>query len=126
MSVGIVFYILFALFFKHVIIDFPLYVGQTDRPRQSHSIRLWAFHILLHGLATFFILYLISVPVLICSLLALIDTAVHSVVDYAANYFYKRYKTDAAFENKFHWVVELDQYLHCLIYVSMAFLLILL
>lgn len=126
MTFGIIFYVLFALFFKHFIVDFPIYSGYVCRNQQSHSSLLWMLHILVHGLATFFILHLVGLPLWICSMIALIDLGSHYIIDSISVYCYKRMITDPIFKEKFYWIPELDQYLHGLSYVSMAFLLVLL
>lgn len=121
MSVGIIFYILLALFFKHAIINFPIYLGHTGRNTRTElrpdELRPWILHIILHGVATFIVLMLISMNVWVCIIAGLVDFVTHFVTDYYVLKCTIRYNIDKDFERKFFWIVKLDQYIHCLVYV---------
>jgi hypothetical protein len=122
MSAGVIFYILFALFIKHLLIDFPLYSRYICKNQEHDKTSLWSLHILFHGIATFAILWLMALPIWMCLLLACVDWVSHFTIDSIAIRFYEKYKVDPAFEEKYYWVVDLDQYFHTATYVVIAFI----
>jgi len=126
MAAGVIFYILFALFVKHLLIDFPFYSNYICKNQKPDKSFLWSMHILFHGIATFFILWLMVMPLWICLSLACVDWVSHYMIDKIAIYCYEKYREDPVFAEKYYWVVDLDQYFHTLTYVVIAFLTLLL
>lgn len=124
MSTGVIFYVLFSLFLKHLIIDFPIYSRYVCHDLSIVFSRLWYAHIILHGLATAFILYIISFPILICLLIGSVDTISHFLIDMADSRIATRCKRDPVFSGKFRWVTSLDQYLHTFVYLCLTFALV--
>lgn len=124
MSAGIIFYVLFALFLKHLVIDFPIYSNYICRDIDTPGV-VWYTHIILHGLATAGVLLIIKIPLGICILLGIIDLFIHALIDALMIYCGKRCRNDANFKSKFSWVVNIDQYLHTLMYVFLTFGLVL-
>lgn len=124
MSTGIIFYVLFALFLKHLVIDFPIYSAYVCRDIDTPGL-LWYSHILLHGVATSCILYVMQIPLLVCIIIGAVDLLSHYAIDTVTVYCGRRGRTDPSFAASFRWVVNIDQYLHTLVYVSIVFALVL-
>jgi len=122
MSCGVVFFLLFALFFKHIVVDFPIYTQYVCRVRANSSAFAWKLHNVLHGLFTAFILFSINVPLWAIIAIGVGEMLFHYLVDSFTVYCVGRCKTDPVFEAKWYWSTELDQFIHCLSYVGIAYL----
>lgn len=125
MTLGLAFFLIFALLIKHLIVDFPVYSGYICKKYgQSKNDIAWKIHILGHGVGTAFILLLVGIPVIPILILAAIDMVSHYVIDSIVVHVIGKLKTDQFYQENLFWVPELDQFLHCLIYVGMIFLLV--
>jgi hypothetical protein len=122
MSCEIVFFILFALFFKHIVVDFPIYTQYVCRVRANSAELGWKLHNVAHGLFTGLILYAVSVPMWAIIAISLGEMLFHFIVDSFTVYCVHKCKTDPVFEAKWYWSTELDQFIHCLSYVGIAYL----
>ena len=120
MSVGLVFFLIFLLFIKHIIVDFPVYSGYLCRKYPDTFNRLWVLHIILHGVGALIVFFLLGLPLLPSFMIALFDSCSHFIIDATTTYCNNRNKVDIDFYNRFYWVPELDQFLHCLTYVLMV------
>jgi hypothetical protein len=125
MSTGIIFYVLFALLLKHLIIDFPVFSSYMPRDIINTHSSVWYAHILLHGLATMFILSMMSFSVPICVSLGLLDLVSHWLIDSMTISIGRKCKYNQEFSKNFSWIGNMDQFLHSVIYVGLTFMLVL-
>jgi hypothetical protein len=116
--------ILFALFTKHLIVDFPL-----QKPYQFLNKHIYGhpgglLHAGLHALGTLIALWLVTnqffLPLGVILLVAAADGAVHYHVDWAKMNLNKRLGWAPATHEEFWWLLGLDQYLHALTYLGIA------
>jgi hypothetical protein len=119
MTAGVIFYLIYALFFKHAIVDFPIYIRYLCRGI-SVDRNIFLLHIVLHILGTALVFFLIGAPVWMIIAMATVDGLSHSFIDMLTGYFDIRCKNEEAFKEKFYWVPEVDQFLHCLVYITMV------
>lgn len=122
MAISIVFYILFVLFIKHLIIDFPIYTTYACKNIKIHETVLWYAHIIMHGIVTFILLWLISIPLWISILAALIDFTLHFIMDF---FVVRNTKLNNGIDKR-PWVADIDQFFHCTVYVVITFIVFLL
>lgn len=113
MTTGMIFYVLFALFLKHLVIDFPIYTSYACRVRSEQRTSVWWLHIILHGVATAFLLWIMTIPAWIAVLAGIIDSVVHVSIDFIFYLLNKRFNVNL--------LSDTDQYFHCLFYVMLTF-----
>lgn len=122
MTTGMIFYVLFALFVKHLVIDFPIYTSYACRIHSEQRTPLWWLHIILHGVATAFLLWIITIPAWIAVLAGILDSVVHVSIDFIFYLLNKRFNVNLSM----WWIPDTDQYFHCLFYVMLTFGLVML
>jgi hypothetical protein len=109
--------VLALLFFKHFLADF---CWQSDRMLRDkgHFGRLGGLqHAGLHGALTYVILmHFLNLQA--CVMLAVIDAAIHYVVDLAHRRITVRMNSDS---NKFWMWIGIDQFVHALTYLFIGF-----
>jgi len=125
MSIGVIFYVLFALLLKHLIIDFPVYSSYGSRDITTPHRPIWYIHIVLHGIATMFILYMMSFPFLVCVSLGMLDLISHYLIDSVSAFFGVKCRYNLEYSRRFSWIVNMDQFLHSVVYACLTFILVL-
>lgn len=110
--------VIFLLFTKHFIVDFPL---QT-KFQWSNKGTYWhpggLLHAALHGVGTFMCLVFVSPAT--AALLALFDFVIHYHIDFVKINLNKHYGWGPTTHEQFWWLLGFDQYLHALTYIGFA------
>jgi hypothetical protein len=112
--------IIFLLFTKHFIIDFPLQKPYQWMNKGTYGHPGGLLHSGLHGFGTFFVLFFFT-PM--AWALALLDFVVHYHVDWAKMRLNAKMGWGANTHEEFWWLLGLDQYLHALTYIAIVGLL---
>jgi Protein of unknown function (DUF3307) len=115
--------ILFLLFTKHFIVDFPLQTPYQYLNKGKYGHAGGLLHSALHGLATFIIFAIFLVSIKLALFLAIIDFVVHYHIDWAKVNINNRYGWKSDKHSQFWILLGLDQYLHALTYIGLVFFL---
>jgi Protein of unknown function (DUF3307) len=109
--------ILFLLFTKHFVIDFPLQKPYQWMNKGTYGHPGGLLHSGLHGLGTWLSLVWFT-PYAIA--LALFDFVVHYHVDWAKMNLNAKMGWGANTHEEFWWLLGLDQYIHSLTYIAIV------
>ena len=115
-------YLLFLLFTKHFIVDFPLQWEYQWKNKGTYGHPGGLIHAGLHGIGTYLCFFWISVPVAV--VLAVFDMVVHYHIDWAK----MNIARGLTVQDKKYWFwLGFDQLIHALTYlaigISVSFLL---
>lgn len=114
--------LLFLLFTKHFIVDFPLQVPYHYENKGTYGHAGGIQHALFHGLGTtlvFIVVFSLTfVPFAV--MVGLIDAFIHYHIDWAKVKLNKKYGWGPATHEQFWWLLGLDQYLHALTYIGLV------
>lgn len=110
--------LLFWLFTKHFVCDFPLQVfPYMYKNKGTYGHEGGLLHAGIHGLGTLWAVYLSGVPVLpYCILLPALDMVLHYHIDWAKMNLNAIYGWTPTTSEEFWVLLGFDQYLHALTY----------
>ena len=114
--------LLFLLFTKHFIIDFPLQFPYHYENKGTYGHPGGIQHALLHGVGTgiVFALTLGAMFIPLAMILGLIDMLIHYHIDWAKMNLNKKLGWGPTTHEQFWWLLGLDQYLHALTYLGLV------
>ena len=110
--------LLTLLFLKHFIVDFPLQNSFQWKNKGIYGHMGGILHAGLHGIGTLIILAFFIEPVF-AFIFATIDSVLHYHIDWAKMNLNKKFGYTPA-DEKFWWLLGLDQLLHSLTYILIA------
>lgn len=110
--------LLILLFLKHFIVDFPLQKPYQWQNKGTYGHMGGILHSGLHGIGTLIIL-LFFTNIENALFLAMTDAIIHYHIDWAKMNINKRFGYTLA-DEKFWWLLGLDQLLHSLTYILIA------
>lgn len=117
------FWLLFALFLKHFIVDFILQTKFQWSNKGIYGHAGGLLHAGLHLLSTLLILYnIFRIDAHFALLLALFDGFVHYHIDWIKVNICQKYNWTANNSEYFWWLLGLDQFLHGLTYFAIVYL----
>lgn len=109
--------ILFLLFTKHLVVDFPLQVPYHYQNKGTYFHPGGIDHAKLHGYGTFFVvIWFTTLPV--AAVIALFDVVIHYHIDWAKMNLNKKLGYGPTTHEQFWWLLGLDQYLHAVTYIG--------
>lgn len=111
--------ILFLLFTKHFVVDFPLQKPYQWMNKGTYGHPGGILHAGLHGIATGLILLLFVDPSL-ALMLGIFDLVIHYHIDWAKMNINKKMKWKPDTHEEFWILLGIDQYLHTLTYIIIA------
>lgn len=114
--------LIFLLFLKHFIVDFPLQTKYQWSNKGTYLHPGGLLHSGLHGLGTYFV-FLAYAP-FASIFLALIDFVVHYHIDWAKMNLNSKMGWGPHTSEKFWWLLGLDQFLHALTYIGLVWLVV--
>lgn len=114
--------LIFLLFTKHFIIDFPLQGPYQWQNKGTYGHPGGLLHSGLHGIGTFICFYFVAPHAAIY--IALIDMLVHYHIDWAKMNINAKFGWAANTHPEFWWLLGLDQYLHTITYVGLVYLVV--
>lgn len=106
---------IFALFTKHLIIDFPLQGPYQYKNKGTYGHPGGLLHAWLHACGTMAVLAFFAPSM--CILLGLIDGLVHYHVDWAKMNLNQKFGLRPDNSEQFWWLLGLDQYAHAVTYI---------
>jgi hypothetical protein len=114
--------LLTLLFLKHFIVDFPLQKPYQWQNKGTYGHMGGILHSGLHGIGTFLCLFWFIEPVF-AFIFASFDSLIHYHIDWAKMNLNKKFGYTPANE-KFWWLLGLDQLLHSLTYILIVSIII--
>lgn len=114
--------ILFLLFTKHFIVDFPLQTPFQWMNKGTYGHAGGILHATLHAVGTLGIFLLFYASTEGAFILAFIDGVVHYHIDWAKMNINKKYGWQPDKHPEFWILLGLDQYLHALTYLLLVFI----
>ncbi len=115
-------FLIVVLFTKHFYVDFPLQTPFQYLNKGTYGHPGGLQHSGYHALATLLIVSLVNPAWAIG--IAIFDFVVHYHVDWAKVKLNKHYGWKPDTDKEFWWLLGLDQYLHALTYISIAYILV--
>ena len=112
--------IIFLLFTKHFIIDFPLQGPYQWQNKGTYGHPGGILHSGLHAIGTYLCFAWFVSPSLAMQF-ALIDMIVHYHIDWAKMNINARQGWAANTHPEFWWLLGLDQYLHAITYIGLVY-----
>ena len=104
---------------KHVIADYFMQYGWMIKDKATYGAWGGLAHAKLHGIFTFWVLFLCGIPTMFSFALAVFDSVVHYHVDYTKSNVWKNKKLGPADQQ--YWMIHgLDQFAHFLTYVAIV------
>lgn len=113
-------YLLFWLFTKHLIVDFPLQTKYQWSNKGTYLHPGGILHSGLHGVGTYLV-FLFVAPIA-APFLAAIDALIHYHVDWAKMNLNKKLGWGPTTHERFWWLLGFDQYLHALTYLGLVYM----
>ena len=111
--------ILFLLFLKHFIIDFPFQGPYQYLNKGTYGHPGGILHAGVHGLGTFAVFIWFTTP-LVAVCLALVDFLLHYHIDWAKMNINKKLGYGPTTHEQFWWLLGVDQLLHALTYLGLV------
>lgn len=112
--------LLFWLFTKHLICDFPLQTKFQYLNKGTYGHPGGLLHAFIHVVGTALVVTLFGPGLFTGILVGLVDGAIHYHIDWAKMNINTKYGLKPDNSEKFWWLLGLDQYLHCLTYLLIA------
>lgn len=112
--------LLFFLFTKHFIVDFPLQGPFQWKNKGTYGHPGGVLHAGLHGLGTLLSFLFAGSSIMLAVMAAIIDAVAHYHIDWVkmnVNAYYG-FKSDT--HPEFWWLLGLDQYMHTMTYLFLA------
>jgi hypothetical protein len=113
--------VIFLLFTKHFIVDFPLQVPYHYKNKGTYGHLGGIFHAALHGLGTFLCIFWLNFETAIY--LAISDMLMHYHIDWAKMNLNRKLGWGPTTHEQFWWLLGLDQYFHSLTYIFFIWIL---
>lgn len=110
--------LIFLLFTKHLIVDFPLQGPFQWMNKGTYMHPGGLLHATLHGLTTMLCFWWYA-P-LACIWLGIIDGIIHYHIDWAKMNLNAWFGWKADTHEEFWWLLGVDQYLHALTYIGLV------
>lgn len=110
--------ILFLLFTKHLIVDFPLQQKYQYSNKGTYGHPGGLLHSGLHALGTYFVF--VFFPPANAIAFAMMDFFLHYHIDWAKVNINKKLGWGPTTHEEFWWLLGFDQYLHVLTYLGMV------
>lgn len=111
--------ILFLLFLKHFIVDFPLQGPFQYKNKGTYGHPGGLLHSGMHGISTSLIFAFVTTPLLaIC--LGVADFLLHYHIDWAKMNLNKKLGYGPTTHEQFWWLLGLDQLLHAITYLGLT------
>jgi hypothetical protein len=110
--------IIFLLFTKHFIVDFPLQTRYQWSNKGTYGHAGGVLHAWLHGLGTFLCFYWLDPAHALWY--AGIDALIHYHIDWAKMNLNAKLKWGPTTHEQFWWLLGADQYLHALTYIAIT------
>ena len=107
--------ILFLLFTKHFIVDFPLQNKYQWSNKGTYLHLGGILHAILHGIGTFVCIYWFHPSIAVY--LALADTVIHYHIDWSKMNLNKKLGWGPTTHEQFWWLLGFDQWLHASTYI---------
>lgn len=117
---GFVLLILFLLFLKHFIVDFPLQGPFQYKNKGTYGHLGGLTHAGLHGLWTFILFVFFSPTVMLAIYLGGLDFILHYHIDWAKMKLNKVLGWGPTTHEQFWWLLGADQFLHALTYIGLT------
>jgi hypothetical protein len=114
--------LLFLLFTKHFIVDFPLQTKYQWSNKGTFLHPGGLLHAGLHGLGTYLVLFWYAPFAAV--FLATLDSVIHYFIDWSKMNLNKKLAWGPTTHEQFWWLLGLDQYLHALTYLGLVWLVI--
>ena len=111
--------LLFLLFTKHFIVDFPLQNRFQYSNKGTYGHPGGILHAFLHGLGTF--LCFLVTGTTSALFYGFLDALVHYHIDFAKMNLNKKLGWTPTTHEQFWWLLGLDQYLHALTYIAFVY-----
>lgn len=115
-------WVFFALFAKHLIVDFPLQVKYQYSNKGTYGHMGGILHAALHIIGTIIALLLVlgmsALPIILA--LALADGVIHYHIDWAKMNLNKYWNLQPTTSEQFWWLLGIDQWLHQLTYIGIV------
>jgi hypothetical protein len=108
-------WLIFLLFTKHFIVDFPLQVRYQYSNKGTYGHPGGLLHAWLHGIGTLLCFYWFAPVSAWC--LALADMIIHYHIDWAKMNLNAKMGWGPNTHEQFWWLLGLDQFLHALTYI---------
>ena len=125
MTTIVLLWLLFALFLKHFIIDFPLQFPYQYKNKGTYGHLGGIVHAGNHAVATFAILLFVpGVAIGMAFLIAVVELWFHYHIDWAKMNINTRMGWTPTTHEKFWWLLGFDQFLHALTYLGIALFLV--
>lgn len=112
--------LVFLLFTKHFIVDFPLQTKFQYSNKGSYLHPGGLLHAFLHGCGTYFC-FAWYAP-LAAGYLAIVDIVIHYHIDWAKVNLNSKFGWGPTTHEQFWWLLGFDQYLHALTYIGLIYL----
>lgn len=123
MTTTLLLLLLLGLFTKHLIVDFPMQVPYHYLNKGTYGHPGGIQHSLFHGIGTLMVLLAMPVAVVtvgVACAIAFVDFVVHYHVDWAKMNLNKKLGWGPTTHEQFWWLLGLDQYMHVLTYLGIA------
>ena len=114
--------LVFLLFTKHFIVDFPLQTKFQYSNKGTYGHPGGLLHSFLHGCGTYFC-FAWYAPIA-AGYLAIADTVVHYHIDWAKMNLNSKFNWTPTTHEQFWWLLGFDQYLHAVTYVVLIWIVI--
>lgn len=111
--------LVFLLFTKHFIIDFPLQIRYHWENKGTYGHEGGLYHAGMHGLGTSLCFLLVSPSVAITA--GVVDFILHYHIDWAKMNLNRFLGYGPTTHEQFWWLLGLDQYLHALTYIALVY-----
>lgn len=113
--------LLALLFTKHFVVDFMLQTPYQYLNKGKYGHPGGILHSWLHAMATLFIVGYFDTSMV---MLAVLDFVIHYHVDWAKVQINSKFNWKADTHKEFWWLLGLDQFLHVLTYLGIAYVLV--
>jgi len=110
------------LFTKHFVVDFMLQTPYQYLNKGNYGHTGGIVHSGLHAVATLFIIGYFDTN--LAMMMAVLDFVIHYHVDWAKVQINSRYNWKADTHKEFWWLLGLDQFLHALTYLGIAYVMV--
>lgn len=113
-------FVLFLLFTKHLIVDFPLQTPFQWMNKGKYGHLGGLLHAGLHGFGTLLVFLFVGASIEGAVILATIDAVIHYHIDWAKMRINAHYGWKADSHPEFWVLLGIDQYLHALTYLLLV------
>ena len=119
MTINEVLLLIFLLFTKHLIVDFPLQFPRHYLNKGKYMHLGGIEHAVLHGAGTALVVIWFAPPE-VTLMISLVDALIHYHVDWAKMNLNAKLGYGPTTSEKFWWLLGLDQWLHAVTYIGLV------